>query len=143
MVQCPRHNIPKVLHRRCSHFQNPASARRTELSVKCRAAPIVCFVDRGLLGFGSIGEGGNWDFGCQTERRSEEFLVGFLESEDSRQHVQAGTYLAILAVAERSAGIIWRHVNGVLQLAAVAASFVNRHCKCRTGGEYAIACCNQ
>ena len=39
-------------------------------------------------------------------------------------------YLAILAVAERSAGIVWGHVNGVLELAAVAAAFVNGHCQC-------------
>ena len=130
MVQCPRHNIPKVLHRRCTHLQDTAAARRTEFSVQRCAAPIICFVDGGLLGFGSIRERGDWDFGCQSERRSEEFLVGFLESEDSRQNVQAATYLAVLAVAEGSAGIIWRHVNGVLQLAAVAAPFVNRHCNC-------------
>ena len=54
MVQCPRHNIPEVLHRRCTHFQYTASTRRTEFPVKCCAATIVCFVDRGLLGFGSI-----------------------------------------------------------------------------------------
>ena len=95
-----------------------------------RATPIVCFVDRGLLGVGSIGERGHWDFGRQSEGCSEEFLVCLLESEESRSHVQVSTYLAVLAVAERSPSIIWRHVNGVLQLAAVAAPSVNRHCKC-------------
>lgn len=54
---------------------------------------------------------------------------GILASEYFRQPDEVAIHLAILAVAKRSAGIVWRHVNGVLDLAAVAAPFVDGHCE--------------
>ena len=77
MVQGSRHNIPKILHRRCAHFQNSAAAGRAELPVENCAATVIRFVDRGLFGLRGIGEGGDWDFGCQSECRTEEFLSRF------------------------------------------------------------------
>lgn len=94
------------------------------------ATPVIRFVDCGLFGLGSIAEGGDWDFGCQSECCSEEFLVEILASEYLKKIEEVAIHLAILTVAERSAGVVWRNVNGVLDLAAVAAPFVNGHCRC-------------
>lgn len=88
VIQCPCHDISKIIHRRCTDFQDTASACGAELSVQSCATPVICFVYGRLFRLGSIGEGGDWDFCCQSECCSEKFL-------------------AILAVAERSAGIVW------------------------------------
>ena len=79
VVQCPCHDVSKVLHGRCTYFQNTASASWTELSVQKCTTPVICFVYCGLFGLRGIGEGGDWDFGCQSECRSEEFL-GYLST---------------------------------------------------------------
>lgn len=75
VIQRPRHDISKVLHRRCTDFQNPASACRAELAVQSCATPVICFVNGRLFGLGSIAEGRNWNLCCQSKRCSEEFLA--------------------------------------------------------------------
>lgn len=77
VIQCPCHDISKVLHRRCTDFQDTASACGAKFSVESCATPVICFVYGRFFGLGSIGEGGHRDFCCQSECCSEEFLARY------------------------------------------------------------------
>ena len=79
--------------------------------MKLHPAAVVGFVDGGLDTVLCVGKGWERDFRGEAEGGTEEFL-------------------AIEAVAERSAQVVRRGTDGVLDLATVAATFVEHFADC-------------
>ena len=111
VIQSSRHDIPELVHGPLPHLQDPTTACPAEFSVKLHPTAIVGFVDRGFDTVLCVGKSWERHFCGETEGGAEEFL-------------------AIEAVAERSAQVVGRGIDGVSDLAAVAATFVEHFADC-------------